>query len=175
MRRLRSARDAAEALYEAKAGSSLQAVWEDWPIAWRIALEMVERYGARNVTATEALERLRRLRLADGALTYAWESGNAERHDPDGSADHLRGIALKPRTPGGRLHIGEVIMRNGIIIASDTDGVWDLDAGTLKLRPIPKRNGDVVAPPQALDFRQIAKAGMNHLEEVAAVVFPFGK
>lgn len=174
LRKIRAAEDAKAALDKQVGGASLQGAWEDWTIAWRIAADLVEGYGKRNLTIGDALKDLKAAREADDVLWYLWQCGNAERHSPDGSADRSRAWALRAADQNQPLRISNLTIGNGrISFSAAQNAAFDPDAGTLIFRKFEASRGARAAePPPDADHRSLSAAGEKYLKALESLVFP---
>lgn len=172
LRRLKTAEESKAKLDAAKAGRALQAAWEDWAIDWRIAVEMAEAYGRRNRLISGNLTDLKAYREADHELGYVWQSGNAERHSPDGSSNSTNAVTLNPADPSQPLIIDHLVFERGRPVAqSIRNGVWNFDAGDVSLLPI-KGRGKGALPPDGATPHSLAKSGAAYLDRLRTLIFP---
>ncbi|MGE7196871.1 hypothetical protein [Brevundimonas naejangsanensis] len=173
IRRFRDAKQAGQQLAQATRTNDLQDAWEKWTIAWRIAVDMLEGYGRRNGAINAALKELQKHRSSDDGLIYVWECGNAERHNPDGSAQASRGLALNAADPSKHLYIKSLVIEHGRVAhLSGSNMSLNNDVGSLELRPIPVRGKATVVPPTGANERSLLNACENYLNRLKSLVVP---
>ena len=173
VRSVRRCERAAGALASARDPESIQECWEEWAIAWRIAVDLLEGYGKRNKLIEEKLREISSKREASPDLAYVWAAGNAERHNPDGSTDRTNGhISINQARMDEPLIIDRLIIANGQIVdARMRNASVEVSSGSVNFKDIPIRNGAVSAPAEASP-ESLRKAGSSYIAELARMVMP---
>lgn len=173
LRRHRDAKIAAQQFENATTAADLQDSWERWTISWRIAVDMLEGYGRRNKAIDGPLAALISERSSNAALSYVWQSGNAERHNPQGSAEASGGLAINAADRSQPLIIDSLIVRNGQIVQLTGQNVaLDFDVGSLTLQPIHVRGGKSVMPPANTAPIDLLRSGSAYLARLHSLVAP---
>jgi len=145
--------------------------WEEWAIAWRIAADQTEGYARRNKMIAAQLEELVSERRKDPGLIYVWESGNAERHNPDGSAVPLQAVTINAADPTRPVVLDQLRIVNGQIVASVGSNVMVEHHRGVRLMPIKIRGGER-APPLGATVHTLVETGDAYLTALRRTVFP---
>lgn len=147
------------------------AEWEEWTITWRIAVDQTEAYAHRNKLIRDQLNEFIAKRKAHDGLLYIWESGNAERHNPDGSAVPNPSVTISAADPSRPVHLERLHIRNGQIVAAvGSNSLVEHHQG-LRLMPIKLRGGDR-APPSGSSAASLVAAGDEYISGLRRLVFP---
>ncbi|TFW14342.1 hypothetical protein EGY25_03860 [Brevundimonas intermedia] len=152
-------------------GSSLLSAWEDWAIRWRIAADLTEGLVRRSPAVAAPLNELVARRTNDAGLAYVWACGNAERHNPDGSADAGKAVAIG--LPPGALsgYIEHISIKDGEVIGlgAHSGVLIDADSGELILKSVSHQRQSI-SPPNNMTPEKLCAVGHRYISDLWALV-----